>query len=164
MVCDRSLQTANLTQTYSFTEQMKAIGRVPKTTILEFTEVEADKNIAVEMNARLGERLYKIKRLRIADGVPLMIECTYLPSRKFFALKRPMIEQDFHEKVRVAEEEFYASIARHSDARLLEIAEGAPVLDLIRTTYDMNNEVIEYTRSVARADQFKYKVYHNRAV
>ena len=152
---------------------MKAIGRVPKTTILEFTEVEADKNIAVEMNARLGERLYKIKRLRIADCVPLMIECTYLPSRKFFALKRPMIEnkslydmieQDFHEKVRVAEEEFYASIARHSDARLLEIAEGAPVLDLIRTTYDMNNEVIEYTRSVARADQFKYKVYHNRAV
>ena len=102
-----------------------------------------------------------------------MIECTYLPSRKFFALKRPMIEnkslydmieQDFHEKVRVAEEEFYASIARHSDARLLEIAEGAPVLDLIRTTYDMNNEVIEYTRSVARADQFKYKVYLNRAV
>ena len=173
MVCDRSLQTANLTQTYSFTEQMKAIGRVPKTTILEFTEVEADKNIAVEMNARLGERLYKIKRLRIADGVPLMIECTYLPSRKFFALKRPMIEnkslydmieQDFHEKVRVAEEEFYASIARHSDARLLEITEGAPVLDLICTTYDMNNEVIEYTRSVARADQFKYKVYHNRAV
>ena len=124
MVCDRSLQTANLTQTYSFTEQMKAIGRVPKTTILEFTEVEADKNIAVEMNARLGERLYKIKRLRIADGVPLMIECTYL----------------------------------------LEIAEGAPVLDLVRTTYDMNNEIIEYTRSVARADQFKYKVYHNRAV
>ena len=45
-----------------------------------------------------------------------------------------------------------------------KIAEGAPVLDLIRTTYDMNNEVIEYTRSVARADQFKYKVYHNRAV
>ena len=38
------------------------------------------------------------------------------------------------------------------------------MLDLIRTTYDMNNEVIEYTRSVARADQFKYKVYHNRAV
>ena len=62
MVCDRSLQTANLTQTYSFTEQMRAIGRVPKTTILEFTEVEADKNIAAEMNARLGERLYKIKR------------------------------------------------------------------------------------------------------
>ena len=107
MISDRSLQTANLTQTYSFTEQMKAIGRVPKTTILEFTEVEADKNIAAEMNARLGERLYKIKRLRIADGVPLMIECTYLPSRKFFALKRPlienkslydMIEQDYHEK------------------------------------------------------------------
>ena len=41
MISDRSLQTANLTQTYSFTEQMKAIGRVPKTTILEFTEVEA---------------------------------------------------------------------------------------------------------------------------
>ena len=74
--------------------------------------------------------------------------------------KRPMLEGKslyeviegvFHEKVRVAEEEFYASIARPADARLLGIGEGAPVLDLERVTYNMHNEIIEYTLSVARA-------------
>ena len=79
--------------------------------------------------------------------------------------KKPLydvIEQDFREKIRVAEEEFFASIARPADARLLDITEGAPVLDLVRTTYNVSNEIVEYTLSVARADQFKYKVFHHR--
>lgn len=36
------------------------------------------------------------------------------------------------------------------------------MLDLVRTTFNMSNEIVEYTLSVARADQFKYKVYHHR--
>ena len=80
-------------------------------------------------------------------------------------MRKPLydiIEKDFHEEISVAEEEFYASIARPADARLLGIGENAPVLDLVRTTYNVSNEVVEYTLSVARGDQFKYKVYHHR--
>ena len=170
-VADRSVQAANLTQTYSFTEQMREMGRVPKTITLEFSEIEADKNLAEHMGVRLGEKLIKIERLRCADDMPLMVERTHLPLKKFITFKRPMldgkslyevIEGMYHEKVRVAEEEFFASIARPVDAHLLGIGEGAPVLDLVRTTYNTHNEIIEYTLSVARADQFKYKVYHYR--
>lgn len=170
-VSDRSAQTTNLMQSYSFTEQMRALGRDPLTTILEFSEVEADKNLAEHMSTRIGERLYKLKRLRSADGMPMMVERTYLPVRKFLTLKRPMLEHkplydviegDYREKISVAEEEFFASIARPADAHLLDISEGAPVLDLIRTTYNARNEILEYTLSVARADQFKCKVFHRR--
>lgn len=170
-VADRSAQTTNLMHSYSFTDQMREMGRSPKTTILEFCEFEADKNLSDHMGTRIGDRLFKLKRLRSADGMPMMVERTYLPVRKFLSLKRPMlehkalydlIEQDFRQKIRVAEEEFFASIARPADARLLEISEGAPVLDLVRTTYNESNEIVEYTLSVARADQFKYKVYHHR--
>lgn len=170
-VADRSAQTTNLMQAYSFTEQMRSLGRDPLTTILEFSDLEADKNLAEHMGVRLGERLYKIKRLRAADGMPMMVERSYLPVRKFLSLKRPLlettplydiIEKNYREKISVAEEEFFASIARPADAHLLGIAEGAPVLDLIRTTYNTSNEIVEYTLSVARADQFKYKVMHRR--
>ncbi len=170
-VADRSVQAANLTQSYSFTDQMREMGRDPKTTILEFAEMEADKNLSEHMGVRLGEKLFKLKRLRSADGMPMMVERTYLPLRKFITLKRPLLEQkplyevievDYQEKIRVAEEEFFASIARPADARLLDIGEGAPVLDLVRTTYNARNEIVEYTLSVARADQFKYKVFHYR--
>lgn len=171
-VADRSAQTTNLTENYSFTEQMRDLGRVPVTTILEFCEMEADKNLACHMNCKIGDKLFKLKRLRSADGMPLMIERTYLPMRKFMTLKRPILESkplyqviegDYHETIRVAEEEFYASIARPTDAHLLDIAEGAPVLDLVRTTYNTGNEIVEYTLSVARADQFKYKISHKRS-
>ena len=171
-VADRSAQTTNLSQTYSFTEQMREMGRVPSTDTLEFLELETDKNLAEHLGCRIGERALKLKRLRSADGMPLMVERTYLPMRKFLSFKLPMLdhkslytvmEEDFHEVIRVAEEEFYASIARPADAQLLDIPEGSPVLDLVRTTYNINNEIIEYTLSVARADQFKYKVYHKRA-
>lgn len=171
-VSDRSARTANLMQAYSFTEQMRSMGRDPLTTILEFSEVEADKHLSEHMNVRLGERLYKLKRLRAADGTPMMVERTYLPVRKFLSLKRPLltqrslydiIENEYREKISVAEEEFFASIARSADAHLLDISEGSPVLDLVRTTYNVYNEIVEYTLSVARADQFKYKVSHRRS-
>lgn len=170
-VADRSAQTTNLMQSYSFTDQMRSMGREPRTTILEFCDFEADKNLSEHMGVRLGEKLYKIKRLRSADGMPMMVERSYLPVRKFLTLKRPLlesmplydiIEKVYREKISVAEEEFFASIARPADAHLLGISEGAPVLDLVRTTYNASNEVVEYTLSVARADQFKYKVLHRR--
>lgn len=170
-VADRSAQATNLSQQYSFTEQMRSMGRVPETTLLEFSEIDADKQLAERMGVRLGDRLFKLKRLRSADGTPMMVEKSYLPVRKFLTLKRPLldsmplyeiIETVYHEKIRLAEEEFFASVARSSDAHLLDIAEGDPVLDLVRTTYNTSNEIIEYTLSVARADQFKYKVVHQR--
>ena len=113
-----------------------------------------------------------MRRLRLADDVPMMVERTYLPERLFAGLTRAelaahslydVMEQTYHEKIRQADEEFYASIARGSDAADLGIAEGAPVLELVRTTYNVKNMVVEYTHSVARADQFKYKVTHLRS-
>lgn len=172
-VSDRSARTTNLMHAYSFSEQMREMGREPLTTILEFSEVEADKHLSERMEVRLGERLFKLKRLRAADGMPMMVERTYLPMRKFLSLKQPLlaqsslydiIEKEYCEKISVAEEEFFASIARPADAYLLDISEGSPVLDLVRITYNVRNEIVEYTRSVARADQFKYKVSHCRSV
>lgn len=144
-VADRLAQATNLTQSYSFTEQMKAMGRLPETTILEFCEMEADKTLSMQMGIHLGEKVLKLKRLRMADGIPMMVERSYLPARLFISLKRPLleqkplydvIEQDYQQKIRVADEEFSAGIARPCDARLLGIGEGAPVLDIVRTTHN----------------------------
>lgn len=171
-VSDISHEATNLMGTYSFTEQMKELGRVPKTIILEFGVREAAKSIADHLGIRLGEKVYRMRRLRLADEVPMMVERTYLPVKEFVSLsaddvaQKPLydiIEQDYHQKIRAAEEEFYASIARSADAGALGIAEGAPVLQLMRTTHNDKNIVIEYTHSVARADQFTYKISHIRS-
>ncbi|WP_321971941.1 GntR family transcriptional regulator [Paratractidigestivibacter sp.] len=170
-VSDLTSKAMDLTTNYSFTQQMRDAGRDPKTIDLEFDTIEATKTVADRMGLRLGEQVLFMKRLRLADGVPMMVERTYVPASRFIGLTREalagkslyaIIENDYHETIRVAEEEFFASVARKSDAEVLRIAEGAPVLQLARVTYNNQNAVIEFTHSVARADQFKYKVSHVR--
>lgn len=170
-VTDLSTQAMNLVGTYSFTEQMKAMGKVPETRVLEFEIVEATKYFANNMQVKLGDPLIKIKRLRLADHMPMMLERSYLPRRTFLSMKKEDVEnmplydlfsQKYFQKIKLAEEEFYASLARIKDAQQLDIAEDSPVLNLVRTTYNDNNDVIEFTLSVARADQFHYKITHRR--
>ncbi len=170
-VSDIKTAAADLAGAYSFTEQMKSLGRHPETRILSFEKMEADKFIAQRLNLPLGEAVFKLSRLRIADREPLMIEDSYLPVKFFLSLddqllrSKPLYDlfsEDFKQTVRLADEELYASIASKDDAKQLMIPEGAPVLHLVRQTYNMKNEIIEFTLSVARADQFHYQIRHIR--
>lgn len=171
-VADRSADVTNLSQAYSFTQQMREAAREPRTDVLAFGRVEATAGVARSLGLRLGEWVFELERLRSADDVPMMVERTYLPVRPFLSLSTEMLataplyelmEGEFGQTIRVAEEEFCASLARPQDAALLGIAVGSPVLDLTRTTYNTANEAIEYTLSVARADRFRYKVSHWRS-
>ncbi|MBO0462101.1 GntR family transcriptional regulator [Enterococcus sp. DIV1298c] len=171
-VSDLSNQAGSLAGAYSFTEEMQALGRTPKTSILAFEKLAATKQLAECLNVNLGEAIFKIKRLRLADDVPLMVERSYLPAKLFLGLDLSLLEskplydvflEDFDQHVQVAEEEFYASIVYAKDAELLHICDGAPILHLKRTTFNVKNEIIEYTDSIARADQFHYKIRHVRS-
>lgn len=170
-VADLHATATNLMTSYSFTESMKAQGRTPRTETLDFDIREANRYVAEHLRVHLGAAVYRIRRLRLADEVPMMVECTYLPVSQFVSLtredvqKKPLydlIEQDYHVHIHKAVEEFFASIVHPRDAEVLGLAEGAPVLRLQRTTVSDRNRVIEYTHSAARADQFKYKVSHVR--
>ncbi len=171
-VSSASRAATDLAGAYSFTDQMRSLGRVPKTTVLDFELREASKVVSNHMDLKLGEKVFRMRRLRQADGIPMMVERTYVPAKLFVGLtqedveSRPLyeiFEQGYHNKVRRAEESFSARSARADEAQLLGIAENSPVLRLVRTTYNSKNLVIEYTRSVARADMFEYKIVHLRS-
>mgnify|MGYP001062490516 CR=1 FL=1 len=155
-VSDLSDKSSNLAGAYSFTEEMREIGRVPKTVILEFRQMEANKRIAKNLNIHLGETVFKLKRLRLADEEPLMVERSYLPAKLFMGLDLPLLES------KPLYDVFSQDYEQKKDAAVLRIADGAPVLHLTRITYNVKNEIIEYTDSVARADQFHYKIRHIR--
>ena len=170
-VSDLRNHATNLSGAYSFTDQMKSLGKNPETKILLYRVVEAKKYFADKLNVALGDKLIKIKRLRLADGVPMMLERTYLPLKLFLSLteehlaEKPLYDifsEDYGQVVKMAEEKFYAGVARINDSEYLDIHEGTAVLNLVRTTYNAKNEIIEYTLSVARGDQFKYKTVHLR--
>lgn len=170
-VSDLNKRALNLVETYSFTEQMKSMGKTPETRVLDFEIVEASKYFSNNMKVKLGEPIIKLKRLRLADNIPMMVERSFLPRKKFMTLdkskvaKMPLYElftTFYDQQIKVAEEDFYASLVRNKDAELLEIPDNSPILNLVRKTYNNQNDIIEFTLSVARADQFHYKIVHQR--
>lgn len=160
----------DLASTYSFTDQMKQLGKQPQTTILSFEKVSVTPYLASYLNMDVGSDVYELERLRLADGLPLMFERTYMPVTSFEGLSQELLSQkplydifaqDFKQKIRTAEEEFAASIALDYEAELLDIPKESAVLHITRRTYNDKNVMIEFTFSIARADQFRYRITHN---
>ncbi|MGT2934798.1 GntR family transcriptional regulator [Streptococcus castoreus] len=159
----------DLSSTYSFTEQMKKMGKIPKTKILSFEQHPITPYLSRLLELDTDIDVFELERLRIADEMPLMFERSYIPAAVFSGLtvenleQKPLYElfaEDFQETIRLAEEEFYASIALDYEANLLGIKKGDPVLHIIRKTYNDKNILIEFTFSIARADQFRYRIQH----
>lgn len=168
-VSNQNRQMTNLSAAYSFSEQMRSLGHEPKTKNLYLKSIVANKFFAEKLNVSLGQRIYKLKRVRIADDQPMMVERTYSPQHLFLGLSvdklayralYKVFEEDYGEKVHIADETFRASIVSGNDAKLLEVPDGSPCLKLTRTSFDQKNQIIEYTLSVARSDQFVYSVRH----
>ncbi|HFI0350750.1 TPA: GntR family transcriptional regulator [Streptococcus suis] len=168
-VSEISNSAVDLSQAYSFTEQMRRIGKIPSTKILSFSTILVTDFIAQQLQMSLGEQVFELERLRLADGIPMMLERTYVPVEIFPQLSKERLEElplyeiffeDYGQQIRLAEEEFYASIALDNEANLLRIPNSSPVLHLIRKTYNDRNRLIEFTFSIARGDQFRYKVSH----
>ncbi|AGM97862.1 GntR family transcriptional regulator [Streptococcus iniae] len=159
----------DLSSAYSFTEEMKKQGRQPQTKILSFQKMAVTPYLSGLLGLEVGVEVIEIERLRLADGMALMLERTFLPSEVFTSLTEEMVSQkplydifseDYQQVVRFAEEEFYASIALDYEASLLDIKKGDPVLHLVRKTNNDRNLMIEYTFSIARADKFRYRITH----
>ena len=154
---------------YSFTDEMKKLGRVPKSELIGFEIMEANDKTARKLAINKKELVYKISRIIIADDIPMMFEVTYLPYEKFKGLKKEMLmkksiysifKDEFNISMKLAEETFEAIVINKLESIYLGINEGAPGLKIERITYE-NKEIVEYTVSIARGDKFKYKVTLN---
>ncbi|MFO7273658.1 MAG: GntR family transcriptional regulator [Bacillota bacterium] len=161
----------NLSEIYSFTEHMKRLGMKPETRILSFEQGVANQSTAERLQISEGSAIYRLRRLRLADGLPMMLELTFIPAYLFPGLTRELLEsmplydlysRRFNQEIKYADEEFYASLIQDKEAELLGVPAGSACLRLVRTTYNMDNRVIEFTISAARADQFVYKIRHWR--
>lgn len=149
---------------YSFTEEMKKIGKSPSSKVLDFEVVACEKKISKKLEISENAKVYKILRLRLADNKPMMIETTYLPYERFPDMKREELEgmamydifaQKYAVKITSAKEKFQPVVTNGEEAKYLKVGKEIPSLKIERYTYE-NDQIIEYTRSIARGDKFEY--------
>ncbi|WP_245799317.1 GntR family transcriptional regulator [Virgibacillus siamensis] len=156
----------NLVKLYSFTEEMKAIGKKPATQVLSFREIALDERLASKMGMATLDEAFQVVRLRLADDEPLMYETSYLPKKTFPHLtekdlvERPMYDvftEDYQVGVSKAIERFSATSIRKEEAEQFGMTADQPAMLIKRFAYH-NEKLIEYTISVARGDKFDYTV------
>jgi GntR family transcriptional regulator len=151
-----------------FTEEMEKQGRSAASIVVEAAPRSADAETAQALEMPAGGIVWRIARVRLADGEPVAIETTEVVA----AMTPGLLERaDFgrtslydtlrrHYGLRpaVAEQTLAATSADASVALPLGIEVGAPVLSLTRLTRDTEGRAFEYVRSVYRGDAFVMKV------
>ena len=150
---------------------MKSIGKTPKTIVLEFHIERANKFVASKLKITEKKKVIRFIRLRQADDVPMMIETTFIPYDDFKDLNKKLLdemplydiyEKKFERKIVKVEETFQAGVLGKEEAGALNLISGSPCLRIKRYSYDKDENIIEYTLSYARGDQFAYKVSYNK--
>lgn len=156
----------NLLNFYSFTEEMKKIGKTPSSLVLSFEQLPCDARTAKKMALEIGAPVYRFERLRLADNDPMLLETTYVPGNRFENLTREDLEQSalydifrnrYMADLTMAEETFRPVMVNDQEAKRLQMEPTQPSLMIERTTYEGNN-VVEYTMSLTRGDRFRYTV------
>ncbi|PLR75223.1 GntR family transcriptional regulator [Bacillus sp. V3-13] len=156
----------DLIKFYSFTEEMKKLGKMPTSKVLSFDIIDADKKIGKKLALPEGSKIYEFSRLRLADNVPMLLETSYVPYELFPGIERRDLETTalydiftnrFQTKITMAEELFTPVKTKESEAKLLNMPSSIPSLRIERFTYGIHG-IIEYTSTIARGDKFKYSV------
>lgn len=158
-------KVAQSLQLTSYTEDMKAQGLTPTTRMLELGYVTADEAMAERLDIRIGGRVLRIHRLRMADGEPMAIETTHLAARRFPGLRRRLdrhpslyeaLSTAYGVRLAEAEETIETVLATPHDAQLLGVDVGVPLLSLSRHSFDTGGEPVEFVRSLYRGDRYKF--------
>lgn len=170
-VANPAAEPTDLAETYSFSEQMADQGRRANSRVLYLQQFPANDYIVEHLHVPLGTPTYKLKRIRLADEVPLMVERTFLPADRFPKLKASDVEREglynlmkdhYDSPVSDAAEAFFASSMSAKDAAMLNVPKGSPSLSMQRTTTNVKGEIVEFTLSITRADQFVYRYHHTQ--
>lgn len=160
---------SDIESSYKFDQQMRLLGKVLSTKIINFKKREANEFFAEKLDLKIGEMMFQIDRLRLADNEPMMCDRSFLPFKLFKELTKEMLENKsmydvfsskFNQKVNYADEYFSASSIGNCDSKIMKLPQGTSCLRLKRKAYNLDNQIIEFTLSVARSDEFAYHVRH----
>ncbi|WIB64005.1 MULTISPECIES: GntR family transcriptional regulator [unclassified Curtobacterium] len=149
----------------SFTEEMRALGHTPTTVVLVREERVAPADTAAALHLESDDVAVHLKRLRLADGVPVSIDDAWFSRAAYPGL----LEHDLSGSVYSLVADRYglpivravqtvaADPASDDVATLLGTRTGAPVLVFDRVSFAEPGPV-EHTRSWYRSDRYRVQM------
>lgn len=151
----------SLTHLTSFTEDMARRGMVVRSTWLDRGIYVPSPEEMVTLGLTSGERVSRISRLRVANDTPMAIERAalsvhVLPNPELVTLSLYAVLAASGNRPVRAIQRISAAILKENDAKLLEVPTGSASLNIERISYLDSGKVIEFTRSIYRADAYEF--------
>jgi GntR family transcriptional regulator len=146
--------TQELTELTGFVEDMQVLGRAASARVLDRRLVAASETVVA-----------RIQRVRLADGIPLSFDETYLPQElgeKIMAddlENQPifsLLEQKYATPLIEAEYRLAAVASHGTVARALGIEAGSPIFLIERTTFSGSRRPVDYERLYYRGDHIRF--------
>lgn len=149
----------------SFTEEMHQRGLEPGSRMLNFSSELPSKKMAQILKIKKKDKIYRIDRLRLADGKPMAINIAYLPVRLCPDLGEKdlasgslyaLLENQYNYQLGYAEYVIKISYADEYQAELLAVPGDSALLVREGTTYLEDGTPIEHTLLLNRADRYEF--------
>jgi GntR family transcriptional regulator len=154
-----------LTELTGFVEDMQTLGRHATARLLDKRIVTADEAVAHHVALAPGALVVRLRRVRLADGVAVSFDETYLPrdigekvagsdleAEPVFSLPENRYDTPLVE----AEYKLEAAAADPDAARALQVPTGSPIFLIERTSYTIENRPVDYERLHYRGDLIRF--------
>ena len=158
--------TQELTELTGFVEDMDALGLAATARLIERIVVAADADVARHLALPVGTRVMRIRRVRLANGVGMSLDETYLPleiGEKIVTHDLEvepifkLLEQRYDIPLIDAEYELEAVCADHDVAAALGLELGSPIFLIERTSYSAGDRPVDYEKLYYRADLIRFR-------
>lgn len=147
----------------SFTESMRQRGLKASSESIESRVATANDTEARALGIGLGDPIYVIERVRLADGVPMAIERVALPTSVAALIDTTLESGSLHRAFEAsdmvpskAHADVGARLSTEWEQELLEIDPSSVVLTEERTIFDQTDRVLEHTVTLYAADRYRF--------
>lgn len=157
--------TQPLSSLSGFVEDMEVLGRNATARVIDKQVVPAGEAVARHLAVARDADVVRIQRVRLADGVPVSFDDTYLPldiGRKIMADNLEtnpifsLLEDKYGIPLIEAEYRLEALAAEPAIARALEVEPLSPMLVIERISYAEGGQPIDYEKLYYRGDLIRF--------
>lgn len=157
---------------FSFTEQMRAIGREPDSKFISQCKIPSTDKIARALRIDEGAPIIEITRVRLADKTPILLETACLSAEKFPTLEThdwskneslyKVLNDEYQVVITVMDHIIKPITLTETEAQYLKAKPGIPTLLSEIIAYAPENNPVEYTWSVSNGDKSEFYFHFQR--
>lgn len=162
---DRAIRSNGTGTLPSFSEDLRASGKVTSERVISFEAVVAPADVAAVLALSGTALVWRVERVIVGDGEPVAHVTSWLPHSLYPVLESSAIESSsLYEQLAItsgpagrpcfADEQWSAASVPPAVAPLLEVPRGVPVMRVTRTAYLHDDVPAEFVVSHVRGETF----------